>query len=307
MSSSSTTKSSKLVLVDGNAIMHRAYHAMPKLTNRRGEAIGAVYGFTSMLLKIIEDLKPTHISVCFDRKEPTFRKKEYKEYQAQRPETEEDLISQFGKAKQVAGAMNIPSYDKKGFEADDLIGTISKSSKGKIDEVIIVTGDKDIMQLIDDRIFVYLPVRGLSQAKMMKRRDVYGKLGVYPEQIIDYKALMGDPSDNYPGVFGIGPKTAEQLLSKYKTYKSVYKHLDDIPENTAKKLREGKEGGDISYKLAQIVTDVNFDYDLTNMDNWDVSSGDTLELFDEIGFRSLKKRVEKMGVEKEEEKQGNLF
>ena len=307
MSSPGTTKRSKLVLIDGNAIMHRAYHAMPKLTNRRGEAIGAVYGFTSMLLKIIEDLKPTHLAVCFDRKEPTFRKKEYKEYQSHRPDTDEDLIGQFPVSRKVAGAMNIPAYDKKGFEADDLIGTISKKSKGRIDEVVIVTGDKDIMQLIDDRIFVYLPIRGLSQAKMMKRRDVYGKLGVYPEQIIDYKALMGDPSDNYPGVYGIGPKTAEQLLGKFKTYSSVYKHLDDISENTAKKLRDGKEGGDISYKLAQIVTDVDFDYDLTNMDNWEVNSGDTLKLFDEIGFRSLKKRVEKMGVEREEEKQGNLF
>src|SRR3990167_2925065 len=137
---------SKLVLIDGNAILHRAYHALPPLTTPNKEPINAVYGFVTMLLKVIADLKPTHLAVAFDRKEPTFRHKEFKDYQAQRPETHADLISQFAKAQKVVQAFGIPIYDKAGFEADDVIGTIAQKAKTK--EVVIVTGDRDLLQLI---------------------------------------------------------------------------------------------------------------------------------------------------------------
>src|SRR3989344_3525742 len=200
----------KLVLIDGNAILHRAYHAIPPLTSRTGEPINAVYGLVSMLLKTIDDLKPSHLAVCFDRPEPTFRKKIYQAYQAQRPETEESLSSQFAKAKEVLDSMRIKIFEMPGYEADDLIGTIAEKSV-KINEVVIVTGDRDILQLVDDRkkIRVFMPIVGLSNGRVFKEEDVFSKLGVLPNQIIDYKALVGDASDNYPGVFGIGPKTAE--------------------------------------------------------------------------------------------------
>ncbi|MBU0922441.1 DNA polymerase I, partial [Patescibacteria group bacterium] len=139
---------SKLILIDGNAILHRAYHALPPLTTKRGEPINAVYGFISMLLRVIQDLEPTHIVVAFDRKEPTFRHKEYEHYQAQRPETDKKLISQFDKTKRVVDAFGIPFYDKAGFEADDVIGTLAKQAEKKLDEIVIVTGDKDILQLV---------------------------------------------------------------------------------------------------------------------------------------------------------------
>jgi DNA polymerase I len=352
---------SKLVLIDGNAILHRAYHALPPLTTRAGEPINAVYGLVSMLLKVIQDLKPTHIVVCFDRKEPTFRQKEFKDYQAQRPPTEENLSSQFGKAKEVLSAMNVPIYEMAGYEADDLIGTIaeqsteisksefliskkipnSKSQIPKINEVIIVTGDRDILQLVDDdrKIRVYLPVRGLSDAKLMKSDDVVEKLGVKPELIVDYKALVGDPSDNYKGVPGIGPKTAIGLLDEFGGFRQIYDWIDEVwngKERTPRKaqaqrgklkeqkvqkalkdkgisiqvfqkLVDGKTSGEMSYKLAQIITDVDLKTDLDKSRSWQVDNQRVLDLFDEFGFRTLKGRVKEVGKSIVSENQGSLF
>jgi DNA polymerase-1 len=300
---------SKLVLIDGNAIMHRAFHALPKtLTTRNGEPINAVYGFVSMLFKIITDLEPTHIAVCFDRKEPTFRKKEFADYQAHRPETDKGLLEQFPKAKKIVSAFGIPIYEKAGYEADDVIGTIAqratshtgkrrKSKKstqenaGKVSGVVIVTGDKDIFQLINDKVKVYCPVKGLSQAQLMGEMEVVEKLGISPSQIIDYKALVGDPSDNYKGVPGVGPKTAESLLKNYGNFSNVYKNIEKIGGNVAKKLKEGEKSGKQSYMLAQIVTDVPVDFDIEDTSKWSMGNSKTLRLFDEFGFRSLKKRM----------------
>lgn len=269
----------KLVLIDGNAILHRAFHAMPRLTSKKGEPIGAVYGLVSMLIRIINDLKPTHIAVCFDRPEPTFRKKEFEKYQAQRPQTDKELSGQFEKAGEVLSAMKIKTFDKVGYEADDLIGTIA--NKARLGEVVVVTGDRDILQLVDDKkkIRLYMPVKGLSDSKLYKKEDVIERMGVTPSQIIDYKALVGDPSDNYPGIGGIGPKTAEKLLKKYKTFPNIYKHLDELDEPTRKKLTEKKSDGEISYKLAKIVTNVDFKFDTKKMDDWDLGSPEVIKLF----------------------------
>src|SRR4030043_1697505 len=242
----------KLVLIDGNAILHRAYHALPPLTAKSGEPINAVYGLVSMLLRVIQDLNPTHIAVCFDTPEPTFRNKIFKDYQAQRPQTMDELISQFAKARRVIKAFNIPYFEKSGFEADDLIGTISQKVK---EDVVIVTGDKDILQLVTKRIKVYMPVSGMSQGKLMGEEEVLEKMGVKASLIDDYKGLVGDPSDNYPGVPGVGPKTAAELLGKYRTIAGVYKNLGKLPESQARKLTEGAEMAELSRKLAKIVTD----------------------------------------------------
>ncbi|MEK7113185.1 MAG: PIN domain-containing protein, partial [Patescibacteria group bacterium] len=159
----------KLILIDGNAILHRAYHALPPLTTRRGEPIGAVYGLISMLLRVIQDLKPTEIAVCFDEKEPTFRHKEFAPYQAQRPVMDEELSGQFEKARRVIEAFGIPIYSKSGFEADDVIGTLAEKAK---EDVVIVTGDRDILQLVGGGVKVYLPIAGLSSAKLMGKEEV---------------------------------------------------------------------------------------------------------------------------------------
>jgi len=296
----------KLILIDGNAILHRAYHALPStLTTRKGEPINAVYGFVSMLLRLITDLKPTHITIAFDRKEPTFRKKEFKDYQAHRPETDKELIGQFEKAREVNKALAIPIYDKAGFEADDVIGTVAK--KAKVDEVIIVTGDRDILQLVDEKTKVYLPIKGLKEARMMGEDEVVEMLGVKPAQIVDYKALVGDPSDNYKGVPGIGPKTATILLSKYKNLENIYKNLDRIDKNAAQKLKDGKESAKMSQKLALIITNVSLKYDLESSGKWKVDSNKALDLFAEYGFNTLTKRVKDIGSQIKKENQLNLL
>ncbi len=298
---------SKLVLIDGNAILHRAYHAMPPLTTKKGEPVGAVHGFISMLLRVIQDLKPTHIAVAFDRKEPTFRHEEYEPYQAHRPEMDKDLVPQFDKAKEVVKTFGIPIYDKVGFEADDVIGTLAKQAEKKVEEVIIVTGDRDILQLVSDRTKVYLPIRGLSEAKLMGEKEVVEKMGVEPSQIDDYKALVGDPSDNYPGVPGIGPKTAAKLLSEYRTLRDIYQNLEKIPAPIAAKLEKGRELAKISQRLAEIVTDVPVKLDLKDADDWGVDRKEVLDLFARFGFKTLTKRVKKIGEEIKKERQMRLI
>ena len=182
----------KLVIIDGNAILHRAYHALPpNFKTPKGEPINAVYGLVSMLFRIIIDLSPTHLVFAFDHKDSTFRNELCEDYQSHRPDTDKDLISQFQKAYDVVSAFKIPSFRIAGVEADDSIGTIARSFDSARDdiEIIIVTGDKDIFQLINDKVKVYLPVRGLSIAIMMGEKEVVEKMGVPPKLIIDYKTL----------------------------------------------------------------------------------------------------------------------
>ena len=291
---------SKLVLIDGNAIMHRAFHALPALTTRSGEPINAVYGLVSMLLKVIDDLKPTHLAVCFDEKAPTFRHKAYPDYQIQRPHMADELSGQFEKAKSVLSAMAIPFYSQPGYEADDLLGTIAKQAA---DNVVIVTGDRDILQLVSDRVKLYMPVAGLSNAKLMGVEETKEKLGVEPCRIVDYKALVGDPSDNYPGVPGIGPKTAIILLSKFKNLNSIYKNLDEIPKSVADKLKRDKKSAYLSQKLARIVTNVPIKAELEKAAKWQVNSKKLLGLFEEFGFKTLTKRVKDFAKKIDSKKQ----
>ena len=312
-----------LVLIDGNAILHRAYHALPPLIAKDGKPINAVYGLISMLLGLIQTLRPTHIAFCFDRKEPTFRKKAFVSYQAQRPAMDDDLSSQFEKARKVIRAMNIPVYSKAGFEADDVTGTLAFQSTNNlkhitnnkssvishklIDEVVIVTGDRDILQLVDERIKVYLPIKGVSEGKVYDKNDVFLKMGCTPPQIVDYKALVGDPSDNYPGVPGIGPKTATALLAKYGSFENIYKQLSEISPSTRKKLEDGRKSGEMSYHLAKIVTNVDVDVDLSTAEKWKVDGDEVLKTFSEFGFKTLTGRVKKVGKELETEKQLTLI
>jgi DNA polymerase-1 len=296
----------KLVLVDGHAILHRAFHALPPLTDKSGNLINAVYGLVSMLLRVIQELGPTHIIVCFDEAKPTFRKKEFAKYQSHRPKTDDGLVSQFTKARDVVTALGIPVYSKGGYEADDLLGTIAKKAKTKGD-VVIITGDRDILQLVDEKVKVYMPVLGMSQGKLYGKAEVWERMGVIPEQIIDYKALVGDPSDNYPGVAGIGPKTAITLIEKYKNLKEIYKNLKEISPRVREKLEKNKDMAEISLKLATIITNVPFKFDLEKADKWDVDSPRVLELFATFGFKTLTQRVKKVGEEQDKNRQMTLI
>lgn len=298
---------SKLVLIDGHAIIHRAYHALPALTTKDGEPMNAVYGLVSMLLRTIQDLKPTHIAVAFDRKEPTFRKEVFEEYQAHRPEMDEDLDVQFEYARKVLKAFGIPTFSKAGYEADDVIAALAKQAQKEVEEIIIVTGDQDILQLVNGKIKVFLPSRGVTKGKVYEREDVIEKLKVAPEQVVDYKALVGDSSDNYPGVKGIGPKTAEKLLGQYKTFEEVYKNIDKIKGSTADKLKKDKENAELSYKLAKIVSDVPVSFDKKEASAWRVNSKAVVKLFKDFGFKTLTKRVKDVGEKIDKEKQMSLL
>ena len=315
----------KLVLIDGNAIMHRAFHALPPMTSLMGDPTNAVYGLVSMLLKVVSDLEPTHIAFAFDRKEPTFRRKMVESYQAHRPEMDKDLVSQFAIAKDVIKAFGMPIYDKAGYEADDVLGTIAKNAvslqstaQGKhkkavvgsvpaISDVVIVTGDRDILQLVGSKIKLFMPIAGLSNGRLFGKEETIERMGVPPEQIIDYKALVGDPSDNYKGVPGIGPKTAIKLLEEFGTLENIYKNLETLPERTKALLQQNKDSAFVSQTLATIVCDLDIDFNVTDMNKWKLDSKEVLDLFAEIGFKTLTARVKKLGEEIDARQQMTLL
>lgn len=292
--------------------MYRAFHALPPLTSKSGEQINALYGLVSMLINIVENLKPTHIIFCFDEKEKTFRNELLPTYQSQRPETPSELIPQFKKARDFLKSVNIPVYSKSGYEADDVIGTITKlvvTSFPLINETVIVTGDRDILQLVDDKnnIKLFMPIAGLSNGKIFAEKETIERLGVPPTKIPDYKALVGDPSDNYFGIPGIGPKTATSLLTEYETLDGIYEHIDEVPEKLREKLIDGKASAYLSYKLATIVKNVPIKIDIETSNNFDLVSENVLKLFEEYGFKTLTARIKKLGEQIEKEKQGSLF
>jgi DNA polymerase I len=318
----------RLVLVDGNAILYRAYHAMPDLTNYKGDHIGALHGMVSMLLKAIQDLRPTHIIFCFDEKGENFRHKLLKTYQENRTAPDESLIPQLENAPDLVRALGIPVYSHNGYEADDLIGTIANkvvssqklvvSKKNQTTnyklpttdyEVIIVTGDRDLLQLVDDKhhIKLLMPLKGLVEGQMYDEAGAKERMGVPPSQVVDLKGLTGDASDNYKGVPGIGPKTAQKLLDEFDGFIDIYKNLDKIPEKIRKKLETGRESGELSYKLAQIVKDVDIDIDFEAAKDWDLISPKALKKYEEVGFKSLTERIKKVFQEMEDERQGKLW
>jgi len=311
----------RLVLIDGNAILHRAYHAFPKLTSR-GAPVNAVYGFCSMFLVVIQKLEPQYLAVVFDRPEPTFRHQEFVGYQAQRPKMEADLVGQVDKVKEVLAAMGVMMFEQAGFEADDIIGTIATLAAQKF-ETIIVTGDKDLMQLVNETTRLYLPVRGLSQGELVDEKGVQVKLGIKPNQVVDYKALVGDPSDNYPGVPGIGPKGAVPLLEKFGTLEGIYralnvkstkKHLAGVHSATSevivkgfspnliKKLKDGRESALLSQKLARIIINMSIKLDWEKLRLKEIGNEKTIKALQEFGFRSLVKRLSRDGNQNKDEK-----
>jgi DNA polymerase-1 len=301
----------RLVLIDGNAILHRAFHALPPLTSPDGKLVNAVYGFSTMLIRLIHDLQPTHIAVAFDRPAPTFRKKLYAEYQAKRPKMDDTLIPQVEGVHEVVRAFGIPIFEMDGYEADDVLGTvcrqiskksqkskIKKNENEKIDQIIIVTGDRDILQLVEDeKVLVYMPTKGLSEGKLFGEKEAEERLGVSPKLIPDYKALAGDASDNYPGIAGIGPKTAVEILRKAGSIDMLYKHIEKktfgLSDTLVQKIQEGKEIALLSHKLATINQEVPIGIDIQTFSEKQLTSEQAIETLQTFGFRSLVKRLEK--------------
>ena len=240
-----------LVLLDSNSLINRAFYALPPLTNRQGQQTGAIFGFVNMFLKLVDKYKPDYVVAAFDLKAPTFRKKMYDGYKATRKPMPAELASQLEPLKRLLKAMNVQIAQLEGFEADDILGTLSKRSSCK---TYIVTGDRDSLQLIDDKTTVLMTKKGISEIVEYDEARLKED-GFTPSQIIDLKSLMGDSSDNIPGVAGIGEGTATKLLSQYGTLDNVYAHIDETKGALNKKLTEGKESAYLSYKLATIDRD----------------------------------------------------
>jgi DNA polymerase-1 len=287
------SRGKKLVVIDGNAIIHRSFHALPPLMTKSGELVNAVYGFASTLLSVIEKFQPDYIIATFDLKAPTFRHKEYVEYKATRVKAPDELYAQIDRVKELVRAFNIPIYEKEGFEADDVIGTIVTQSE-KLDagiENIIVTGDLDTLQLVTEKTKVYALRRGITDTVLYGYSEVMERFGLRPDQMIDYKSLRGDASDNIPGVKGIGEKTATDLLQKYDTVEKVYENIAEIKGAVKDKLEKDKAQAFKSKWLATIVLDAPVQLELDKTVTHEFDRQAVVKFFQEMNFFSLIKRL----------------
>ena len=256
----------KLLIIDSNSVIHRAYHALPPLTTKDGKVVGAVYGFLLVFFKALNEFKPDFVAACFDVKGPTFRHEKFEGYKAKRPPLPEDLGEQIEMVKNLLPVFNVPVFGKEGFEADDLIGTIAaKAFNDDSLEIIIVSGDTDTMQLVNERTKVYNLRKGVKDTVLYDVEKVKEKYqGLEPKQLLDLRALKGDPSDNIPGVPGVGEKTAIELLKEYGTLDNVYENVALTKGKLREKLTEHKEEAFSSKELAEIVKDVPIDFNLEN-------------------------------------------
>ncbi len=279
----------KLVVIDGNSLINRAFYALPLLSNKDGEYSNAVYGFTNMLLKVINEAQPSHIVVAFDYGKKTFRNSLYKDYKGTRKGTPEELKPQFAILKRLLEAMKITCIEIEGVEADDIIGSIAKDIKVP---TIILTGDKDSLQLIDDSTEVWLTKKGITEVAVMNENTFEEAWGIKPLQIIDLKSLMGDSSDNIPGVKGVGEKTALDLIKKYGSTENIYEHIEEQKGKLKEKLQQDEDMAYLSKTLATIKTDVKYKHKLEDFVYEYPFSKDVFDIFMQYNFNSLIKREE---------------
>jgi len=298
------------LVLDSNSILHRAFHALPSLTTKFGEPINAVYGFCLSLFRIIKDFQPDYIAACFDFPAKTFRHEKFKEYKIQRPPTPEALKSQIPKIKKILEFLGIPRFEKEGFEADDIVSTIKekiKNEKGL--ESLIVSGDQDLLQLVDEKTKVLIITRGIKNSVLFDRKKVKEKFeGLEPSQILDFKALVGDPSDNLPGISGIGKKTAAKILLKFKNLESLYEQIEK-EKNFLKKLdlklkeilRNEKDRVLFFKKMVRLEKKVPIDFDLEKCEFGNYDKEKIIKVLTEFDFFSLIKKLPN-----KEKKQKNL-
>lgn len=284
----------KLMLIDGHALVHRAFHAVPELSTSHGELTNAVFGFTNIVLKEVSELRPTHIVMALDRPTPTFRHQEFADYKATRPPTPRPLVTQFKRVREVAEALHISIYEVDGFEADDVLGTLARQAEEKGIQTVIVTGDLDALQLVSEHVSVLTPGRGVAETTLYDVDKVRSRYGLEPSQLPDWKALVGDKSDNIPGVEGIGAKSASDLLARYGSIESVYQHLDELPPKRQALLEPGRDQVVQSKHLATIVREVPIDLDITECAWGDVDRPRLIGLFRDLEFRTLIERVRSM-------------
>lgn len=310
-------KKNRIVLLDSHAIIHRAYHALPDFATRDGKPTGALYGVSAMLISIISELKPDYVIACYDLPKPTFRHEAFEDYKAGRKKTDDALIDQIIESREIFEAFGIPMYDKEGFEADDILGTISEKLKhDKENEIFIASGDMDTFQLADNgRVKIYTLKKGINDTIIYDQESIKEKYGFSALKIIDYKGLAGDPSDNIPGIAGIGIKTATNLIVNFGTIEEIYKALKKgneyfvenykegrITPRIIKLLKNGEEEALFSKALATIKKDVPIDFSLPKKhfkETLDLSK--TGALFRKFEFRALNERLQKaLGIESTE-------
>lgn len=295
-----------LVLLDAHAILHRAYHALPDFTSPTGEPTGALYGVTTMVLKIIEDFKPEYVAACYDLPEPTYRHEAYDAYKSGRVKTDEALIQQINRSREIFTAFGIPIFEKVGFEADDLLGTIAHLTADDKDlSVIIASGDMDTLQCIDKkRVQVFTMKKGIKDTIIYDEQKVKDRFGFGPKMVTDYKGLRGDASDNIPGIRGIGEKTATTLITTFGSIEQIYRKLEKdeqqfIDAGVTKRmiglLKEGKEDAEFSKMLATIRTDAITEFDLASAQWKEHADADSIaNLFSDFGFRNMNQRIQKL-------------
>ncbi len=299
-------KTKKLVLLDAHAILHRAYHALPDFSSSKGEPTGALYGLAAMIIRIAADLKPDYLIGAFDLPGPTFRREAYEQYKGTRKKTDDELIAQIKRSRDVFKAFNIPAYDKPGFEADDILGTIVEKLKDRPDiDIMIASGDMDTLQLVNDKkVRVYTLKKGITDTIVYDEEAVLERFGFGPELLPDYKGLRGDPSDNIIGIAGIGEKTATTLITNFGSIENIYKKLKSdkkafekagIKERIVKLLEEGEEEAEFSKMLATIRRDAPIDFVLPEAE-WKTSVDveAIMSLFNELDFRTLGARVKEL-------------
>lgn len=305
----------KFVIIDANALIHRSFHAVPPTIHTPGgELVNAVFGFTGILLGILEHEKPEYMAVAFDMKGPTFRDAVYTQYKATRGPMDDLLGKQFPRVREVLEAFNIPIFEKEGLEADDYLAIVATEVKQKYPdiEVVIVTGDKDALQLVEDRITVVSPISGYTKVKRYDRAAVKEKMGVWPEQVPDFKGLSGDPSDNISGVPGIGDKTACKLLEQWGSVEGIYEHIEEVePVRIRELMRTHEETARLCKHIATLVREdgVNVGLEKCAMHSFDMEK--VRGLFATLGFRGHMGRTEKLNKDWDKlrvnEEQGSLF
>ncbi|HLR34540.1 MAG TPA: DNA polymerase I [Tissierellales bacterium] len=291
----------KLMIIDGSSLLHRAFYALPLLSTKKGIFTNGVYGFLTMLYRVQEDYRPDYICVAFDKKGPTFRHKEYKEYKGNRKSAPTELAQQFPIIREVLSTMNIQTLEMDEYEADDIAGTLAKKGEEEQLEVLLVTGDKDYLQLATDNSQVLLTRKGITEIETYNRKSILEEYGIEPEQFIDLKGLMGDSSDNIPGVPGVGEKTGLKLIKEYGDISNVYENIDNISGKKLKEnLRENENIAYLSKKLGEIITNIPLDVGIDDLSIKEANWEELVELYKEFEFNSLMNKIPTEYVDEEE-------
>ncbi|SHJ01505.1 DNA polymerase I [Dethiosulfatibacter aminovorans DSM 17477] len=291
----------KFLILDGNSILFRAFYALPPLKNKKGIYTNAVYGFLSMMYKLLDEYKPDYIVTAFDPKKPTFRHEKYKEYKAGRAKAPNELVMQFGLIRDVLELHGIKHLEIEGYEADDVAGSLSKFAAAQGIEVYMVTSDRDYLQLVDDDVYVLITKKGVTNTVKYTRELMEEEYGMTPKQFIDLKALMGDSSDNIPGVKGVGEKTGMKLIHQFETLEGIYENIGEVKGKLKEKLESEKMQAYMSRDLATIVTEIPMECSMEDFLYKEVDGDELMEMYKEFGFRQFMNRL------KSEDKQLSLF